>query len=124
MKKTNIEYKYTFKSWIMKYFAFLILLISTNVNAWGGPGFGPGFGWGGGWAGPAYNGYGGYGYMYPYPPIQYPAFNYQTTIIQQPIVREAPPAPVIINEQPRVEYRDRTRYRPCDDECVKRYYSK
>lgn len=98
----------------MKKIIFILgLLASTSSFAWGpyGP-YGPG--------------YGGYGYGYPYgmmgyaPFIPGPSFNYNTVIQQSP--------PIIVNnndvapqpQQPQVIYK----YKPCDDECVHRYYSK
>lgn len=104
----------------MKTLFFLVtLLFSSSAFSWGyGYGAGPAI-YGPGFAGA----YGPYGYAYPYGPygmggygmIQAPSFNYNTVIQQSP--------PIIVNQQqPQVVYRDR--YKPCDDECVRRYYSK
>ena len=102
----------------MKKFIFIItVLFSSNALAWY-----DGFGYGG--IGP----YGGYSPVMPYygGPYGYvmgfgvygipqPSFNYNTVIQQAP--------PIIINQQPpNVVYRDR--YKKCDDECFRRYYSK
>lgn len=92
------------------------LLASTSCFAWGpyGP-YGPGFGYGG--YGYPYGMMGAMGYGWG---IQAPSFNYNTVIQQSP--------PIIVNnndvapqpQQPQVIYK----YKPCDDECVHRYYSK
>lgn len=98
----------------MKKIIFSILLLSSfPVLSWYpyGPGFIP-YGGYGGWGGYPYGAYGAMGYAWP---IQAPSFNYNTVIQQSP--------PVIINnndQQPKVIYK----YKPCDDECFRRYYSK
>ena len=97
-------------------------LFSSSVFAWYGPG--PGFGYGGwgGWGGYPYGAYGamGYGFMIPTP-----SFNYSTVIQQSPpvIINNNDQPQVIervIQSPPKIEYR----YKPCDAECVRRYYSK
>jgi hypothetical protein len=88
------------------------LLLSSQVNAWIEP-YSP-------YGMMPYGGmYGGYGMMYPYPPLQVPSFNYQTTVIQQPapiIVQEAPRQPEVIYREspPKVIYKE---VEVCNDEC-------
>lgn len=102
----------------MKTLLLTLILFSSQANAWygPGPGFGPGFfpGWGM-----------GYGMGYMYPPIQYPTFNYQQTVIVQ---EPPPPAQVIIREPPpRVIVEEREVVREvCDSECerMRRYFRK
>ena len=102
----------------MKTLILILILFSSQVNAWWGPGPwgpGPGFGYGYGMGFPAY------GYMYP--PIQYPSFNYQqTVVVQQP----SPPPQVIervIEPPSRVIVEERE---VCNDECerMRRYFRK
>lgn len=103
----------------MKTLILTLILFSTQANAWYGPGpWGPGFpccpgmGWG----------Y-GYGMGYMYPPIQYPTFNYQQTVIVQ---EPPPPAQVIIREPPQRERVIVEEREVCIDECerMRRYFRK
>ena len=95
-----------------------LILFSGQVSAWYGPGpgfFPPGGCWGC-----------GYGMGYMYPPLQYPTFNYQQTVIVQ---EPPPPAQVIIREQPRViveereVIRDNPRYIE-ENERLRGYFNK
>lgn len=94
----------------MKTLLLALILFSSQVSAW----YGPGPGWGMGW-GP------GFGYGMGYTPfIPGPTFNYQQTVIVQ---EPPPPAQVIIREQPRVIVEERE---VCNDECdrLRRYFKK
>lgn len=101
----------------MKIIILALILFSSQVSAWYGPGPGyfpccPGPAW-------------GYGMGYMYPPLQYPTFNYQQTVI----VQEPPPPPqVIVREPPpRVIVEEREVIREvCDSECerMRRYFRK
>lgn len=99
----------------MKTLLLTLILFSSQVFAWYGPGpmWGPGMGWGM-----------GYGMGYMYPPIQYPTFNYQQTVI----VQEPQPPQVIIREPPpRVIVEERETIREvCDSDCerLRRYFRK
>lgn len=91
-----------------------LILTSSQVSAWYGPGpympCCPGPMWG----------Y-GYGMGYMNPPLQYPTFNYQQTVIVQE------PPQVIVREQPRVIVEEREVIREvCNDECerMRRYFNK
>lgn len=99
----------------MKTIILALILFSSQVSAWGPGPFYPG---------PYYGGVPfGYGMGYMYPPIQYPTFNYQQTVIVQ---EPPPPAQVIIREPPppqRVIIEERE---VCNDECerMRRYFRK
>ena len=99
----------------MKTIILILILFSSQVSAWCGPGCGPGFYPGMGWGGMPY------GYMYP--PLQYPTFNYQqTVVVQQPQVIER-----VIEPQPRVIIEERRvidRYSIDENERLRRYFGK
>lgn len=103
----------------MKIITLALILFSSQVSAWYGPG--PGFGWGPGW------GYGmPYGYNY-IPFIPGPSFNYQqTVIVQEPpqpaqvIIREPPPR-VIVEEREIIKENPRTVE---ENERLRRYFGK
>ncbi len=92
----------------MKTLFLALILFSTNGFA-----FGPWGPWGP---------YGQFpGYYYPYPPIEYPTFNYpQTIIVQQPPVIER-----VIEKPPRVIIEERE-VEVCNAECerMRRYFRK
>jgi len=99
----------------MKTLLLTLLLFSSQADAWGPWGPGP---WGYGMGMP-------YGYMYP--PLQYPTFNYQqTVVVQQPQYQPPPPQEIIIREPPpRVIIQER-QVEVCNQECerLRRYFNK
>lgn len=102
----------------MKKVIFFLIIFSPSVFAWYGGGA---TGIYGGWGPYPYGAYGAMGYGWAIPT---PSFNYSTVIQQSPpiIINNDQPQIIerVIQAPPKIEYR----YKSCDDECFRKYYSK